>query len=79
MSKPERATSGTDRMRTIKVRGRPINEASRAALIAEIERLNTRVANLEATVIMQNGMWREAMKAGAMQGNPADYRKEAAE
>ena len=78
MSKPARATlTGASEMRPLKVRGRPACEASRAALIKEIEKLREQVTNLQATVRLQNTMWSRAMCDGAMQGNPADYSKDA--
>jgi hypothetical protein len=69
MSKPARATlTETPGMRPLRVRGRPVCEVSRAALIKEIERLHDQVAKLQATILMDREMRYRPFNADAMQG-----------
>lgn len=56
--------------RTAKVRGRPINEVSRAALEAEVAKLQQSVRNLEDTLRLRNEMWQRAVLEGEIDETP---------
>lgn len=56
--------------RTAKVRGRPINEVSRAALEAEVAKLQQSVRNLEDTLRLRNEMWQQAVLDGEIDDRP---------
>lgn len=69
MLKPKRREP-TVVARTAKVRGRPINEVSRAALEAEVAKLQQSVRNLEDTLRLRNEMWQRAVLEGEIDETP---------
>ena len=55
-------------MRPLRVRGRPVGEVSRAALIKEIEALRRQVTNLQETIRQDREMRYRPFNAEALQG-----------
>lgn len=70
MPKPKLKRQEPTVARTAKVRGRPINEVSRAALEAEVAKLQQSVRNLEDTLRLRNEMWQRAVLEGEIDETP---------